>query len=199
MGFPHSSVGKESTCNAGDVSSIPGKICWRRDRLPTPVFLGSPCGSAGKESACNAGDLGSIPQLGRYTREGIGYPLQCSGLENYTVHGVSKSKTQLSNFHFHQFSSVTQLGPTLCDPMDCSTPGFPVHHQLPEPTQTHVHWVGDAIQLSNPLTALFPPASKLSQNQGLFKWVSSLPQMAKVLEFQLQHQSFQWIFKTDFL
>ena len=68
----------------------------------------------------------------------------------------------------------------------------PVHHQLPEFTQTHVHWVGDAVQLSHPLSAPSPPAFNLSQRQGLFKWVSSSHQVAKVLEFQLQHQSFQW-------
>ena len=94
--------------------------------------------------------------------------------------------------------SVTQLCPTLCDPMDCSTPGFPVHHQLPELAQTHVHRVGDAIQTSCPLSSSSPPAFNLSQHQGLFQWVSSSHQVAKVLEFQLQHQSFQWIFKTDF-
>ena len=87
---------------------------------------------------------------------------------------------------------------TLCDPMDCSTAGLPVHHQLLEFTQTHVHWVSDAIQPSHPLSSPFPPAFNLSQRQSLFKWVSSL-QVAKVLEFQLQHQSFQWIFRTDFL
>ena len=83
----------------------------------------------------------------------------------------------------------------LCDPMDCSTSGFPVHHQLPEFTQTRVHWVGDAIQPSHPLSSPSPPAFSLSQHQGLFKWVSSCHQVAKVLEFQLQHQSFQWIFR----
>ena len=82
--------------------------------------------------------------------------------------------------------------------MDCSTPGLPVHHQLPESTQTHVHWVGDAIQPSHPLSSP-SHAFNLSQHQGLFKWVSSSHQVAKVLDFQLQHQSFQWIFKTDFL
>ena len=87
--------------------------------------------------------------------------------------------------------------PTLCDPMDCSTPGFPVHHQLPESTQTHVHWDGDAIQPSHPLSSPSPHAFNLSQHQGLFKCSSY--QVAKVLEFQLQHQSFQWIFRTDFL
>ena len=89
-----------------------------------------------------------------------------------------------------QFSSVAQSCPTLCDPMDCSTPGLPVHHQLQEFTQTHVHWVGDAIQLSHPLSSPSPPTFNLSQHQGVFQWVSSSHQVAKVLEFQLQHQSF---------
>ena len=82
--------------------------------------------------------------------------------------------------------------------MDCSTPGLPVHCQLPEFTQTHVHWVSDAI---HPLTSPSPPTINLSQSLGLLQWVSSLHQVAKGLEFQfqLQHQSFQWIFRTDFL
>ena len=90
-----------------------------------------------------------------------------------------------------QFSSVTQSGPTLYDPMNHSTPGLSIHHQLPESTQTHVHWVDDAIQLSYPLSSPSPPALNLSQHQGLYQWVSSSHQVAKVLEFQLQHQSFQ--------
>ena len=99
-----------------------------------------------------------------------------------------------------QKGSVQSLSPVwLCDPMDCSTPGFSVHHQLPEPTQTHVHCVGDAIQPSHPLSSPSPPAFNPSQHQGLFQWVSSSHQVAKVLEFQLQHLSFQWIFRTDFL
>ena len=98
-----------------------------------------------------------------------------------------------------QFSSVAQLCPSLCDPMDCSTPGLPVCQQLPEPTQTHVHWVSNAIQPSHPLLSPSSPAFNLSQHQGLFKWVSSSYQVAKILEFQLQHQSFQWIFRTDLL
>ena len=97
------------------------------------------------------------------------------------------------------FSSVAQLCPALCNPMDCSTPGLPVHHQLLEFTQTHVHWVGDAIQPSYPLSSPSPPTFNLSQHQGLFQWVTSSHQVAKVLEFQLQHQSCQWIFRTDFL
>ena len=80
-----------------------------------------------------------------------------------------------------QFSSVAQSFLTLCNPMDCSTPGLPVHHQLPELTETHVHWVGDAIQPSHPLLSPSPPAFNLFQHQGLFKWVSSLHQGAKVL------------------
>ena len=98
-----------------------------------------------------------------------------------------------------QFSQFTRLFPTLCDPKDCSTPGLPVHHQLVEFTQTPVHWVGDAIQPSRPLSFPSPPNLNLSQHQGLFKWASSSHHVAKVLEFQLQHQSFQWIFRTGFL
>ena len=90
-------------------------------------------------------------------------------------------------------SSVTKSCLTLCNPMDCSMPGFP------ELAQTHVHWVGDAIQPSHPLSSPSPPTFNLSQHQGLFKWVSSSHQVAKVLEFQLQDQSFRWIFRTDFL
>ena len=89
------------------------------------------------------------------------------------------------------FSSVAQSCLTLCDPMNCSMPGLPVHHQLPEFTQTHVHRVGDAIQPSHPLLFPSPPALSLFQHQGLFKCVSSSHQVAEVLEFQLQHQSFQ--------
>ena len=96
-------------------------------------------------------------------------------------------------------SSVAQSRPTLWDPVDWSTPGFPVHHQLLELAQTHVHWVSDAIQPSNSPLFSFPPAFNLSQNQGLFQWVSSSHQVAKLLELQLQHQSFQWLFRTDFL
>ena len=96
-----------------------------------------------------------------------------------------------------KFSSVAQSCPTLCDSMDCSIPGFPVHHQLPEVAQTHVHWVSDAIQLSYPLSFPSSPAFSLSQHRGLLQWVSSLHQLAKVLELQLQF--FQWMFRIDFL
>ena len=88
-----------------------------------------------------------------------------------------------SNGRSVQFSSVTQSCPTLCDPVNHSTPGLPVHHQLPESTQTHVHWVGDAIQTSHPLSSPSPPALNLSQHQGLFQWVNSSHQVAKILSF----------------
>ena len=88
---------------------------------------------------------------------------------------------------------------TLCDPMDYSTPGLPVHHQLPELAQIHMHRVGDAIQPSHPLSFPPPAAFNLSQHPGLFKWVSFSHQVAKVLKFQFQHQSFKSIFRTDFL
>ena len=98
-----------------------------------------------------------------------------------------------------QFISVAQLCLTLCNPMNHSTPGLPVHHQLSESPQTHVHQVGDAIQPSHPLSSPYPPALKLSQSQDLFQWVNSLHEVAKVLEFQIQHQSFQWKPRTDLL
>ena len=83
---------------------------------------------------------------------------------------------------------------TLCNPKDCSTPGFPVFHHLCEFAQTHVHWVDDAMQPSHPLSPSYPPfALSLSQHQGLFRWVGCLLQVAKVFELQCQHQSFQWI------
>ena len=161
-------------------------------------FGGFPDSSVGKESTCNVGDLGSIPGSGRSPGEGKGYPLQDSGLENSMicrVHRIANSQTWRNDFHFYfgglvwlmgktpcvrargkyiwEFSSVAQSCSTLCDLMDCSTSGFPVHHQLPELAQTHVHWVGDAILPSHPLLSPSPPAFNLSQHQGVFQWVSS--------------------------
>ena len=125
----------------------------------------------------------------------------CVLSNQWFLHGVSPSDRQEWCFlplfnEIVQFSSVAESCSTLCNPMDCSTPGLPVRHQLPEFIQTHVHWVGDAIQPSHPLSSPSPPTFNLFQNQGLFKWVSSLHQAAKVLEFQLQHQFFQWIPRT---
>ena len=100
----------------------------------------------------------------------------------------------------HQFSSFQSFSHIqLCSHMDCRMPGFHVHHQLLELAQTHVHWVGDAIQPSHPLSSPSPPTFSLTQHQGLFQWVSSSHEVVKVLEFLLHHQSFQWIFRTDFL
>ena len=141
-------------------------------------------------------------------------------LEQYLVYG--KCNISISFFYHHvwkeqcityspnpthlcsqkdsvQFSSVAQSCPTLCDPMNRSMPSLPVHHQLPEFTQTHAHWVDDAIQPSHPLSPPSPPALNPSQHQGLFQWVNSSHEVAKVLEFQLQHQSFQWTPRTDLL
>ena len=116
--------------------TLVGKILFRRDRLPIPVLLGFPCGSAGKESACSEGDLGSVPGLWRSPGEGKGYQLQCSGLGNSmncTVHGVTKSWTWLSNFHFHIF---WEMGKTLWNnsyPCNISNSSFekgPTHQEL---------------------------------------------------------------------
>ena len=111
--------------------------------------------------------------------------------------------TFLNSIHFKQLSSVQFSHSVMSDSLQPhelhSTLGFPLHHQLPELTQTHVHWVGDAIQPSHPLSSPSPPTFNLSQHQGLFQWVSSLHQVAKVLELQLQHQFFQWIFRIDLL
>ena len=97
-GKTHSVYSKRASLIAQLVKGRVGKIPWRRDRLPIPVFLGIPCGSAGKESACNVGDLGLIPGLGRSPGEGKGHPLQCSDLENSIVHEVAKSQAWLSDF-----------------------------------------------------------------------------------------------------
>ena len=151
-------------------------------------------------------DKGSTPGPGRSPGRGHGNPLQYSCLRNpmdrgawwAIVHRVTQSghdwsdsactahrvsMVYLCNQDPVQFSSAAQLCLTLCDPMHCSTPGFPVHHQLPELAQTHVHRIGDAIQPSHPLSSPPPPAFNLSQHQGLFQWVSSSHQVAKVLKF----------------
>ena len=103
---------------------------------------------------------------------------------------------------FYHRNNVIQFSRSIVSdslrPHDCSMPGCPVHNQLPEFTQTYVHWFGHAIQPSHPLSFPSPLAFNLSQHQSLFNWVSSLHQVAQILEFQLQHQSFQWIFRTDF-
>ena len=131
-----------------------------------------------------------------------------------TSHGVAKLMTLLPWFenspcfcfffpsllcHSVQFSSVAQSCPTLCDRMNCSTPGLPIYHQLLEFTQIHVHWVSDAIQPFRPLSSPSPPAPNPSQYQSLFQWVNCSHEVAKVLEFQLQHHSFQRNPRADLL
>ena len=107
------------------------------------------------------------------------------------IHGVAKSQIHwVTELNWRALKSSNF--PNLCDPMNCSMINLPVHRQLPGFTQTHVHRVGDAIQPSHPLSSPSLPAFNLTQHQGLFKWVSSSHQVAKVLESQLQHQSFQW-------
>ena len=132
---------------------------------------------------------------------------------NHFIHKINQASESLSDIpkatqfindrilsgRYFQFSSVAQSCLTLCDPMNRSTPGLPVHHQLLEFTQTHVHRVGDAIQPSHPLSSPSPPAPNPSQHQGLFQWVNSSHEVAKVLASQLQHQSFQWTPRTDLL
>ena len=160
----------------------------------------------------DARDVGLITVSGWSPGGGNGNPLQYSCLENpldrslaaYSPWGIKGSDTTIqlrynTDRGGYELGIVSvQLRPTLFDPMDCSTPGLPVHHQLPAFTQTHVHRVGDAIQPSHPLSSPSPPAFNLSQHQGLFKWVSSSHQVAKLMEFQLQHQFFQWMFRTNF-
>ena len=144
-------------------------------------------GTAVKSSCASRGDLGSISRLEipwrrKWQPTPVILPRKPHGQSSLVGYSLSSV----------QFSSVAQSCLTLCDCMDSSTPGIPVHYQLSEFTQIHVHWVSDAIQPSYPLSSPSPPAYNLSQHQGLFKWVSCPHQVAKILEFQLQYQSLQW-------
>ena len=113
--------------------------------------------------------------------------------------GRESLQKHLLSLKHNSFQLVTQSCLTLWNPMNHSTPGLPAYHQFPESTQTHVHQIGDAIQPSHPLSSPSPPTFNLSQHQGLFQWVNSSHEVAKVLEFQLQHQSFQWTPRTYLL
>ena len=177
INFPVDASGKESTCQCRrckrrGFDPWVRKIPWRRKVASHLKIL-----------------AWKIP----WTEESGG--LQAMGLKK-----VEHNWSDWALMHaFSKFSSFAQSCPTLCDPMDCSMPGLPAHHELPKLAQAHFHQVSDAIQPSHPLSSPSPPALNLSQHQGLFKWVSSSHQVAKILEFQLQHQPFQWIFRTDFL
>ena len=157
--------------NADFCHHVQWSVTWRKAWQPTPLFL-----------------LWESPwkeEPGRWQRVGNDW--------------ATKHSTQISVTWSVQFSSVAQSCLTLRDPMNRSTPGLPVHHQLPEFTQTFVHQVSDPIQPSHPLSSPSPPAPNPSQHQGLSQWVNSWHEVAKVLQFQLQHQSFQWTPRTDLL
>ena len=139
--------------------------------------------------------------VGRYWAEYLAWIISFNFHDNLVTHyNVYTIQTrEFFGFQFLLLFSVAQLCPTLCDLVDCSMLGFPVLHYLPKFAQTHVHWIGDSIQSSHPLSPSSSPALDLSQHQGLFQWASSSHQVANVLELQLQHQSFQWIFRVDFI
>ena len=162
-------------------------ILFVRDNSEKPLLALDQCCKFANIFFCNIKDIQEITRNWIWNNSpALGLPLFLL-MSNWVV---SKG---------NQFSSVAQSCLTLCHTMDHSTPGLPVHHQLTESTQTHVHWVGDAIQPSHPLSSPYPPAFNLSQHQGLSQWVSSSHQVAKVFEFQLQHKYFQGIFRTDLL
>ena len=133
------------------------------------------------------------------TENGQNSWIAISRKENMHIGDEHMKKMFYTNWNSAQFSSVAQSCPTLCNPMNRSRPGLPVHHQLLEFTQTHVHRVSDAIQPSHPLLSPSPPAPNPSQHQSLFKWVNSSHEVAKVLEFQLQHHSLQRNSRADLL
>ena len=195
MGFPRWCGGKEFACqcrNCKRCRSDPWarKSSWSRKWQPTPIFL--PGKFHGQRSLVGYSpwgckELDMTERLSTHTN----WPI-CSKFiwRNCKLYCKTFSKS---------VSSATQSCPTLCEPMNHSIPGLPVFHQLQESTHTHVHWVGDAIQPSHPLSSPSLPAPNPSQHQGLFHWVSSSHQVAKGVKFQLQHQSFQRIFRTDLL
>ena len=167
------------------------KIPWRREWQPTPVLL--PGESHGHSSL--AGDSPWCCKELDMTEQ-----LTVACFLMFTAALLTIVKIWKQPDGHQQISSVQSLSRVqLWDPMDHSMPGLPVHHELLESTQTHVHWVRDAIQPSLPLSSPSPPAFNLSQHQGIFQWVSSSRQVAKLLEFQLQHQFFQWTLRTDLL
>ena len=171
---------------------------WSGQPFPSPGDLPNP-GIEPRSPPLQADSMPAEPQgKPKNTRIGSLSFLQRTFLTQESNQGLLHCRQVLYQLSY-QFSSVTQSCLTLCNPMDCSTPGPPVHRQLLKFTQTHVLWVGDAIQPPHPLSSPSPPAFNLSRHQGLFKWISSSHEVAKVLEFQLQHQSFQWTPGTDLL
>ena len=177
MSAPNSqSIGLAKTFFWDFLEDLTGKL---NNLFGNPVFCSSDfrCCMSGPQTVWHQGQTSQKPIFHRLKVEGGG-------------DGFGKIQAQL-----HRFCTLLLLFrgcvvSDTCEPMDCSTPGLPVHHQLPELAQTHVHGVTDAIQPSHPLSSPSPPALNLSQHQGLFQWVSSLHQAATVLELQLQLQSF---------
>ena len=172
-------------------STSPSLITWK----PLTVWITTNCGKFFKDGNTASPYLSLEKPMCR----SINYSKNLTW-NSWLVQNWERSMTRLYFCHLvyitymqSQFSLIPQLCPTLCYPMDCSTPGPPVHRQLPEFIQTHVHRVGDAIQPSHPLLSPSPSAFNLPQHQSLFQWISSSHQVAQVLEFQLQHQSFQWL------
>ena len=155
------------------------KIPWRMKWQPSPVFLpgefhGQRSLAGYSHGVAKESDMTSVTKQQHNTHTYISWTyIPISLLEWYAY------------LYSVQFSSVAQSCPTVCDPMNRSTPGLPVHHQLPEFTQTHIRRVSDAIQPSHPLSSPSPPAPNPSQHQSLFQWVNSSHEVAKVLEFQL--------------
>ena len=149
-----------------------------------------------KEQKLGFGEIVSSPQ-------NIWYPEPLFSPAMLNGQGIGTQAGELCSSHLRTLKyyscSVAQLCLSLCSPMDCSTPGFPVLHCLSEFAHTHVHWVGDVIQPSHPLSSPSRPALHLTQHQSLLQWVGCFHQVAKALELQLQPQFFQWIFRVDFL
>ena len=157
------------------------------------IFLGSKITADGD---CSHEIKRHLP-LGRKAMTNLERILKSRDITNKGSHSQSYG---FSSSHVSvQFSSVAQFCLTLCDPMDCQHASPHCLSPAPRVYSNSCHWVSDAIQPSYSLSSPSPPAFNLSQHRGLFQGVSSLHQMVKVLEFQLQHQSFQWIFRTDFL
>ena len=129
----------------------------------------------------------------------LGMEFTVKGIHSNMANCIHHQKLVEIHINNGMFSSVAQSCPTLCDPMNHSTPGLPVHHQLLEFTQIHVHGVSDAIQPSQPLSSPSPPAPNPSQHQSLFQWVNPLHEVAKVPEFQLSHHSLQRNPRVDLL
>ena len=176
--FPENPVASDPHCHCESTGSTPG------GRTKIPEVLTAWHGQKEKKKSfwClweNVWNMYEVKSKSLSRVQLFATPWTIQSMEFSTEFYTGVSSFSPLQWNMHHFSSVTQSCPTLWDPMDCSTPGFPVHHQLWELIQTHVHWVGDAIQSSHLLSSLSPPAFNLSQHQGLFQWVSSSYQVAK--------------------